>query len=41
MVGESQGRRAFERLVRKMLQLPSRPAVVLLNSFPYLRVNDQ
>jgi hypothetical protein len=37
MAGESQIRRSFERLVRKMLHLPSQPAVVLLNTFPYMR----
>lgn len=36
MVGNSEHRRAFERLLRKLLALPSRPAVVLLNTYPYI-----
>jgi hypothetical protein len=31
-------RRAFERLIRKLLLLPKRPAVVLVNAYNYLYV---
>jgi hypothetical protein len=31
------GRRPFERLIRKLLMLPSRPAVVLLNAYSWFR----
>jgi hypothetical protein len=36
---ESEMRRAFERLIRKLLNFPNKPAVVLVNSFIYLPGN--
>jgi hypothetical protein len=33
---DSDLRRSFERLIRKLLNFPNRPAVVLVNSFMYL-----
>jgi hypothetical protein len=35
MLRDSEVRRSFERLLRKLLSFPSQPAVVLLNSYPY------
>lgn len=32
---QDDNRRAFERLVRKLMRLPSRPAVVLVNMFAW------
>lgn len=31
----SRGRQAYERLVRQLLALPGRPAVVLLHHYPW------
>ena len=33
---ENHARRAIERVLRKLLQLPKRPAVIMLGSFPHV-----
>ena len=33
---DNHSRRAIERLLRKLLQFPKRPAVIMLGSFPHL-----
>jgi hypothetical protein len=35
MLRDSEVRRSFERLLRKLLSFPGQPAVMLLNSYPY------
>jgi hypothetical protein len=35
--GDSEKRRCFERLLRKLLKYPRQPAVVLLNTYAYIR----
>jgi hypothetical protein len=32
-------RKSFERLIRKLLQMPSRPAVVLLNTYAWFNTD--
>ena len=35
--GDSEKRRCFERMVRKLLKYPRQPAVVLLNTYAYIK----
>lgn len=38
---ENSMRRAYERLLRKLLQYPNAPAVVLVHSYCWLRVSHE
>ena len=38
---ENSMRRAYERLLRKLLQYPNAPAVVLIHSYCWLRVSHE